>query len=116
MDVFGIGKSYRSIWLRIDKTVFMLLFILACSSHPQQQQKPEQTMQKRSLEQVQESHTKELMAIPGVVGTAIGQSEDGSPALLVFVEEVTEEIRRDVPTILEGYPVKIQVTGKIVPK
>ena len=96
-------------------TAFMLVFILACNPHPQPEQKSEQRMSKRSLEQVQESHTKELMTIPGVVGTAIGQSEDGSPALLVFVEEKTDEITRKVPTELEGYPVRIQVTGKIVP-
>ena len=102
-------------WPRHGKTVFMLVFILACNPRPQSEQKLEQRMPKRSLEQVQESHTKDLMAIPGVVGTAIGQAENGSPAILVFVEEKTDEITRKVPTELEGYPVRIQVTGEIVP-
>ena len=45
----------------------------------------------RGIEEVQKSHTAELMSIPGVVGTAIGKTEDGSPAILVFVEKETEE-------------------------
>jgi len=104
-------KQYHFRLTRIYK-ITSILVILSCNTSPRPEKENESM---RSLQQVQESHTKELMAIPGVVGTAIGQSEDGSPALLVFVEEKTDEITRKVPTELEGYPVRIQVTGKIVP-
>ena len=62
-----------------------------------------------------DAHVKELMAIPGVVGVAVGALDDGTPCILVLVSKIDAGIRKNVPPKIEGYPVKIEVTGEIRP-
>jgi len=66
----------------------------------------------KTIQQVQQGHTDEWMAMPGVVGTAIGQRK-GRPCILVFTDSNTEPVRQRIPTTVEGYPVVIQYTGEI---
>lgn len=72
-------------------------------------------MPSRDINAVMTDHTTELMAIPGVTGTAIGELDDHTPCILVLVEKETDEIKKAVPKKLEGHPVQLLVTGKIVP-
>jgi len=72
-------------------------------------------MPQRDINAVLESHTPELMKIPGVTGTAIGALDDGTPCILVLVLEQNVELDRKIPRTLEGYPVRLMVSGKIVP-
>ena len=71
-------------------------------------------MKARPIEDVLKDHTPELMAQEGVVGTAQGE-QNGRPCILVFLARDTEDLRRRIPAELEGYPVKLQVTGDITP-
>jgi hypothetical protein len=68
---------------------------------------------RRDIKTVMESHTKELMALPGVAGVAIGETDDGAPCILVLVE--SGDVRRDIPDMLEGYPVCMLESGRIRP-
>jgi hypothetical protein len=64
----------------------------------------------RAIE-VQERHTDNLLGIQGVVGTAVGLGAGGNPVVKIYTEE------RGVPGLpksLEGIPVVVQVTGKIL--
>lgn len=61
---------------------------------------------------VQDRHTPELMRNPQIVGTAAGLTEDGRPAVLVFAAD--EAAAKAVPATLEGVPVVVQVTGRLV--
>ena len=72
-------------------------------------------MPSRDINAVMTDHTSELMAIPGVTGVAIGELDDHTPCILVLVENETDEIKRAVPKTLEGHPVQLLVSGKIVP-
>jgi hypothetical protein len=67
----------------------------------------------RTLTAVLAAHTPELMAIPGVVGTAESRLEDGRPCVLVMVVRLTPELRGRLPKQLEGWPVRIEETGEI---
>jgi len=69
------------------------------------------TMPERTIEQVQEEHTDEWMAIPGVEGTAIGLFE-GKPCIRIFTSSKSQEIRAKIPSTVEGYPVIIEETGE----
>ncbi len=69
-----------------------------------------QTMPERTIEQVQEEHTDDWMAIPGVEGTAIGLSE-GKPCIKIFTSSKPQQIRDKIPSRVEGYPVIIEETG-----
>ena len=64
----------------------------------------------RTIEQVQEAHTPQWMAIPGVEGTAIGLSE-GKPCIKIFSSKKAEELPARIPSVVEGYPVIIEETG-----
>jgi hypothetical protein len=67
----------------------------------------------QDIKQVMEAHVDELMAIPGVVGVAIGALDDGKPCIRVLVVEDNSEIRSKIPAELEGYPVVIDETGEL---
>jgi len=62
------------------------------------------------VREVQQRHTAKLMAQKGVVGTAVGLSDNGQPAMLVLLEDASVP---GIPTDLEGVSVRSIVTGKI---
>lgn len=116
----------RIVTSRLDEGSFILTFlailfllITACQQPAETKgQTNDQTkdqMPTRDIIAVQEDHTAELMTIPGVTGTAIGELEDHTPCILVLVEEETPELKAKIPAKLEGHPTKLFVTGKIVP-
>lgn len=59
-----------------------------------------------------EKHTDRLMAIQGVQGVGIGGSED-SPQIVVMVSQGGTAMRNKLPSSIEGYPVRVEVTGEI---
>ena len=64
-----------------------------------------------SIEQVLRAHTDAWLAIPGVVGTAIGLKQ-GKPCILVLVARKTKEIAARIPGKVDGYPVVIEESGR----
>lgn len=68
-------------------------------------------MTSRPIEEVLRANTPGWMAIPGVVGTGIGLCDAG-PCLKVFAAERTPEIRERIPDSVEGYAVRVEVTGE----
>jgi len=68
------------------------------------------TMPERTIEQVQEEHTDGWMAIHGVEGTAIGLFE-GKPCIKIFTSSKSQQLRANIPSTIEGYPVVIEETG-----
>jgi len=61
---------------------------------------------------VQEDYTPELMAIAGVVGTALGLDDAGSPVIQILTEHALPTAV--LPVELDGVQVVQRVTGKIV--
>ena len=78
-------------------------------------QEETQSMPKRDINQVKEAHTDELMKIPGVVGVYVGALYDGTPCIGVMIVKKRPELKRKIPRVIEGYPVKIDETGEIRP-
>ncbi len=72
-------------------------------------------MPTRDIQTVQEAHAPALMALAGVVGVAIGETDDRTPCVVIYVREMTEALRTKLPTSLEGHPVRIEVSGEIRP-
>ncbi len=60
---------------------------------------------------IQERHTERLLAIEGVVGTAVGLDRDGLATIKLFTAYTGIE---GLPDDLEGVPVAIEVTGLIM--
>lgn len=59
---------------------------------------------------VQNLHTKGLMARQGVVGTATGLDDDGVPVIIVYLKDASAKVL--VPSELDGIPVTSEVTGE----
>ena len=98
-------------------TFFVGLAILvgcfvSCGVRTPDKPKGEKTVQPRSIEQVLKEHTDRWMSINGVVGTGIGKCK-GKPCIKVFVVEGDEQLRKRIPTQVEGFPVIVEVTGEI---
>lgn len=66
----------------------------------------------KSIEAVKEERTGELMAIEGVVGVGIGES-NGREVIKVFLEDSSPDLRALVPLRLDGYQVVTEVTGPV---
>jgi len=69
-------------------------------------------MPAKTIEQVLNERTNEWMAIPGVVGVAIGESK-GKPCIRIFTSAKPQQLRAKIPPTIEGYPVIIEQTGPI---
>ncbi len=70
-------------------------------------------MSARTIEQVHRENADAWMALPSVIGTAIGRHGD-KPCILILTETTdSEQIRQRIPSTVEGYPVVIQHTGDI---
>ena len=68
----------------------------------------------RSIDEVLAAHRDSLMALPGVVGTAIGLCA-GERCIKVLLGDSSAEAKRRIPTRLDGYRVEVEVTGPIRP-
>jgi len=55
------------------------------------------------------------MRIPGVLGTGAGTCDDEA-CIRVYVSERTPEIARGIPGNAEGYPVRVEVVGRVRPR
>jgi len=73
------------------------------------------TVTARDIDAVLAAHTDGLMALPGVVGTAIGLC-DGERCIKVLFADSTAATRSSIPTRLEGYRVVPEVTGPLRPR
>jgi hypothetical protein len=65
-----------------------------------------------TVDEALERSTDRLMSLPGVMGVGVGE-RDGSPAVVIFVGEVTPEVKGKLPDTLDGYPVVVERSGEI---
>jgi hypothetical protein len=73
------------------------------------------TVTTKSIDEVLAAHTDSLMAIPGVVGTAIGLC-GGERCIKVLVADSGAATRAKIPARLESYPVSVEVVGTVRPR
>lgn len=66
-----------------------------------------------AIEDVLSRHEERLMAVPGVVGVGVGERAL-RPVILVMLDRAPEELRDPLPGRLEGFPVEVEVVGRIV--
>lgn len=65
----------------------------------------------QSIEAIQGRLTEVVMALPGVVGTAIGAC-GGKTCFKVYVAEMTPDVAEQIPAHFEGFEVEIVRTGE----
>ncbi len=67
------------------------------------------------IKKVQRRNAERLEKLRGAVGHAIGVGRNGRAVIKVYVEKDTPEVRATVPQSVEGVPVEVEETGRIVP-
>jgi len=98
---------------RIVATLVVAAALASCARPDHREET--QAVTSKTIEAVLAAHTDSLMALPGVVGTAIGTC-DGAPCIRVFIADASAPGRRRIPAQLDGYAVKVEVTGPIRPR
>ncbi len=98
---------------RLVTTLVVAAALASCGRRDRREET--QAVTSQTIEAVLAAHSDSLMALPGVVGTAIGMC-DGAPCIRVFIADASAPGRRRIPAQLEGYPVKVEVTGPIRPR
>jgi hypothetical protein len=86
----------------------------ACSDHPDAPAgplAPRTFVDLRGVVAVQRRHTQALLEIPGIIGTAITGLPDGRAGLMVLAERPGIA---GLPIALEGVPLKLHVSGRIM--
>ena len=68
-------------------------------------------MSNGKIREVLKRHADELMAVPGVLGIAEGESH-GSPCIKVFVVDKNSELLRQFPESIEGYLLEVEQSGE----
>jgi hypothetical protein len=66
-----------------------------------------------SIKDVKTQHEERLLQLPGVVSVGIGQDENGNPAIIVSLAHPDTDTESQLPNLLEGYPVLVQIVGRI---
>ena len=89
-----------------------VLALVGCADGGPGDQEPVPTM---TAAQVIAAHDDSLLALPGVVGVYEGRNDAGVTVIRVMLAEATPETERRIPRQLEGYPVEIEITGRIEP-
>lgn len=68
-----------------------------------------------SLREVMEEHREGWMERPEVTGMGIGRC-GGEPCIVLYLVRPSEEAETTLPDSVQGYPVRLEVTGRVVPR
>ena len=113
IDTEDGGSSRR--WSLYAPALFAFALILFAACRPNMAQTSSPSP-RRDINVVLAAHDKELLAMPDVVGVYVGTLEDGSTLCLrVMLAHKNPETERKIPRSIEGYPVRVEVSGEIRP-
>jgi len=105
-------KKVRHTSVLIFSVVFMYISAGPSSSFNTTYASDKGVGKKMAIEDVLKRNEERLMAMPGVVGVGIGESE-GKPVVIIMVKELTPELKNKLPQNLDGFSVKAEVVGEI---
>jgi hypothetical protein len=70
-----------------------------------------------SILEVKKRYERSLLAIDGVVGVGIGETDSTGrrmPCIKVYVEKVNEELKKQIPETLDGFSVAMVQVGRAI--
>ena len=104
--------GFRISLVAVVGLLWLLAAAVTCGQQEAEAEQEHRPMQQKKIETVLKEHTDSLMAVPGVVGTGIGECA-GKPCIKVFVEKKTPDLLKQIPSAIDGYTVAVQETGEI---
>ena len=66
-----------------------------------------------SIQEAKAKHEDRLLATPGVVSVGIGHEPDGKPVIIVGLDGPRPQTVRQLPKMLDGYPVRVEIIGVV---
>jgi hypothetical protein len=66
-----------------------------------------------TIQDVKAKYTERLMGMPGVVSVGIGKNPDGQFVIVIGLDGPRPETVNQLPKILEGYPVRVEIIGPV---
>ena len=66
-----------------------------------------------SIQEVKKQHEALFLDMPGVVSVGIGLDPNGNEAIIVGLDGSHPETRAKIPSVLEDFPVVIQMVGSL---
>ena len=87
--------------------IILVLCLLSCQSHG------EDRAVSPTVQDVNAKHAERLMAMPGVVSVGIGKNPDGQFVIVVGLDGPRPKTVEQIPGVLEGYPVRVEVMGPV---
>lgn len=87
--------------------IILILFLLSCQLHG------EDRTVSPTIQEVKAKHVERLMAMPGVVSVGIGKNPDGQSVIIVGLDGPSPKTVEQIPKVLEGYPVRVEIIGPI---
>ena len=100
---------------RVTMPIVMVLALAGAGCRSDQNEKGGSRMPQRDIMDVQEANAHGLMAQPGVVGVAIGETDGHKPCIIIYIVQWTDALHKSLPKVLEGYPVRVEESGEIRP-
>lgn len=70
----------------------------------------------RTIQEAKRALSRQLLQHPGVSGVGIETAEGGGERIKVYLAEDDPALRSSVPATVDGYPVAVEVIGRIVPR
>ena len=93
--------------------------LAACGSAPSSEPAPESTeaevVKSENIDETLARHAQRLIAIDGVQGIYVGETEEGEPCLVIMATVAAEELKEAVGDTLEGWPVRIESGDEVRP-
>lgn len=65
----------------------------------------------QDINEVKDRHASELLQVPNVVGIGVEQDETGQFVITVHLKDDDPDTLSQLPSQIEGYPVKIELSG-----
>ena len=66
-----------------------------------------------SIQEVKAKHEDRLLAMSGVVSVGIGRAPDGRSAIIVGLDGPRPQTVKQLPEVLDGYPVRVEIIGPV---
>ena len=66
-----------------------------------------------SIHEVKKQHEALFLDMPGVVSVGIGLDPNGNEAIIVGLDGSRPETKAKIPSVLEDFPVVIQIVGSL---
>jgi hypothetical protein len=66
-----------------------------------------------TIQEVNAKHAERLLAMAGVVSVGIGKNPDGQFVIIVGLDGPRPKTVEQIPKVLEGYPVRVEIIGPV---